>query len=437
MVKQFISEIIPDSAASNAGIKPGEYVLSINDEPLLDIIDYQYFSSLEKLTIKTEDANGKIRNHFIRKQSWENIGIIFRDDLLGHVMNCANNCIFCFISQMPPNMRETLYVEDDDWRMSLIMGNYITMTNLSDREFDRIIRRRVSPLYISVHATDPLIRSEMLQNKNASNIMNRLQKLYDNQISFHCQIVLCPGWNDGEVLNRTIRELYSFQPYARSVAIVPVGLTRFRDNLPVLKPVNASIASSVIDFAEEFGEKAFRESGTHFVFASDEMYMLASRKLPEYSYYEDFPQIENGVGLCAKLFDEYAYAKELYHCTMPPDRKVTIATGTSAAGFLEDMIDDENVRVIPIKNRFFGESITVAGLVTGTDLINQLSGYDLGSILLLSCSMLREGNDVFLDDILFSSVEKELGIETKAVQIDGIELYKAIYGIEEEFDDEE
>jgi len=431
-----IVDITKHSAAWRAGMRKGEELVSINGERVVDVIDYQYFSAMERLTIITRDEKGKEHRYRIRKDSWDNLGLIFENALMDDIRSCANNCIFCFIAQMPPQMRETLYVKDDDWRMSLMMGNYITLTNVGEREFQRILDRHVSPLYISVHATDPDIRCRMMNNKNAGNIMERLRILADHGIQFNCQIVLCPGYNDGQVLKKTLSDLYSLAPNAVSTAVVPVGMTKYREHLTKIDPVDKPRANAVIDIIEEFAKKAYEQNGTHFVFASDEMYMAAERPLPDYEYYEDFPQIENGVGLCVQMVDAYEYAKERYG-KLPVPRRITMATGTSAAKFLRDMIgEDDMVQIVPIKNRFFGESITVAGLVTGGDLIDQLKTLDLGDELLIPSCMLRSEGDLFLDNVPIEDVQKTLGVKTTVVDVDGVALYCALHGIEQKEDED-
>ena len=431
-----IVDITQDSPAARAGIKRGEELVSVNGQRVVDVIDYQFFSAMTRLAIDTRDENGEIHHYKIRKPEWENLGLIFEDALMDSIRSCANNCIFCFIAQMPPNMRKTLYVKDDDWRMSLMMGNYITLTNVGPREFQRIIDRHVSPLYISVHATDGDVRCRMMNNKNAGDIMQRLRMLAENHIQFNCQIVLCPGFNDGEVLQKTLEDLYSLSPYAVSAAVVPVGMTKYREHLTHIDPVTPEKANEIIDMTEAFGKKTFEEKGTHFVFASDEMYMIANRPLPPYEYYEDFPQIDNGVGLCIQLVDEYEAARERYG-KRAMKKKKTIATGKSIAPFLRKLIgENEMLDIVPIRNFFFGETITVAGLVTGGDLISQLKTRDLGDELLLPACMLRNEQDLFLDDVPFARVEEELHVKTSVVPVDGAALYRKIYDIEQEETDE-
>ena len=426
-----IVDVIKHSAAWRAGMRRGETLVSINAERIIDVIDYQYFAAMQDLVVETHDARGRRHRYEIHKQVWENLGLIFEDALMDTVRCCANHCIFCFIAQMPPHMRESLYVRDDDWRMSLMMGNYITLTNVSDREFDRILARRVSPLYISVHATDPAIRCKMMQNSNAGNILPRLKQLADNGTRFHCQIVLCPGYNDAEVLEHTLEDLYALQPYAASVAVVPVGLTKYRESLTSIAPVTCACANAVIDITERVARHAQAEFGTNFVYASDEMYMLANRELPPYAYYGDFDQIENGVGICAQLQQEYCDARAFYGVQQLRE-PVCIATGVSAHAFLRQLIDDPAVKIIPVRNDFFGPSITVAGLITGEDLTRQLKGIPSGTRVLIPATMLRSQGDLFLDDVTPQQVEQAAGIKLIPVRVDGTALYRSIYQITEQ-----
>lgn len=426
-----IVDVIKHSAAWRAGIRRGETLVSMNAQRVIDVIDYQYFAAMQDVVLETTDAKGRSHRYEIHKQVWENLGLIFEDALMDEVRCCANHCIFCFIAQMPPNMRETLYVCDDDWRMSLMMGNYITLTNVSDREFARILARHVSPLYISVHATDPAVRCKMMNNPNAGNILSRLNQLAQNGTRFHCQIVLCPGYNDAEVLERTLEDLYALQPYAASVAVVPVGLTKYRETLTQIAPVTCACANAVIDITQRFAHRAWEEFGTHFVYASDEMYMLANRDLPPYAYYGDFDQIENGVGICAQLKQEYCDARALYGIQTLKE-PVYLATGVSACPFLQKLIDDPSVEIIPITNEFFGPSITVAGLATGGDLIKQLKAVPSGTRVLIPSTMLRSQGDLFLDDLTPRQVEQALGVKIIPVRVDGGVLYRSIYQITDE-----
>lgn len=348
---------------------------------------------------------------------------------------CANHCVFCFIEQMPPGMRESLYVRDDDWRLSLMAGNFVTLTNLPSREMDRMIERKASPIYVSVHTTNGELRNKMLSHVHADRIMEHLRRFADNGMSFHCQVVLCPGINDGAELERTLNDLASLAPHALTVALVPVGLTRYREHLYPLRPYTREEAVQVVHQAEAFQQKMLEAYGTRFVFPSDEFYQIAGLPLPEAETYEDFPQFENGVGLLARLKDEFETSLRL-----DPDdgsavsRRVIMATGTSVAPFMQSLIDANpvkgvDIRIKPIINRFFGETVTVSGLITGQDLIAQLKGEEADEILITE-SMLREGEDIFLDDITLQQAQEQIGIRITPVPDDGAELLYALRGTE-------
>ena len=304
-----ITHVSPGSIADRLGLRIGDQLVSIAGEPVIDQIDYQALTAGETFDLELSRGGEPLLVR-VRKADWEPLGITLDQDVMARPRPCANRCVFCFIDQMPPGMRETLYVKDDDWRLSLMMGNYITMTNMTDAEFDRVLRRRVSPLYISVHATDPEVRVRMLKNPRAAQLMPRLQKLKENGIRFHCQIVLCPGWNDGDVLLRTLEDLAALRPAACSAALVPVGLTRFREGLEPLKGYDRESAAALLDLVEPFRLESLRRYGTRFAFPSDEMYCLAGRPLPPDEAYEDYPQIENGVGMLRMFETDRRFAAE-------------------------------------------------------------------------------------------------------------------------------
>ncbi|MBQ4611853.1 MAG: DUF512 domain-containing protein [Clostridia bacterium] len=419
-MNQVITSVDIDSVADELGILAGMELVAIDGEPIRDIIDYEQLSAAEKLTLTILDDDGNIVDVPVEKDLYEPLGLSFANGgLMSPIRSCRNHCVFCFIDQMPKGVRDSLHVKDDDWRLSLIMGNYVTLTNVDDEEFDRIIKRHVSPLYVSVHATDPDVRRRMMGNPSAVRIMERLAALKDAGIQFHCQIVLCPGLNDKEVLERTISDLYSLCPAAQSLAVVPVGLTRFRDKLFKLRCLTKQEACEAIDTIERWQKMALDEQGTSFVFPSDEMYILAGRRLPEAESYEGYCQIENGVGLLRKFEEEFLYALE----EKQPLKNETVfdsASGVSAAPFMQKLFDrllpyGIRIKVHPIVNRYFGETVTVSGLITAGDLYEQLEGALTSDTLLIPHNMMRERDDVFLDGTRLPELEKKLGVKVSPI----------------------
>lgn len=435
-MSQRIVQVQSGSLAARNGIHAGDTLISIGGTPVLDLVDYQFLTARPALEILLEDGNGAKRTVHIRKGTGDPLGLTLESSLMSHPRTCANHCMFCFIEQMPPGMRESLYVRDDDWRLSLMAGNFVTLTNLPPCEMDRMVERRASPLYISVHTTNGELRKKMLRHIHADRIMTFLKRFADHHMSFHCQVVLCPGINDGAELDRTLRDLASLAPHALTVALVPVGLTRYREHLYPLRPYTAQEAEQIIRQAEAFQREMLERHGTRFVFPSDEFYQIAGHPLPDVDAYEDFPQFENGVGLLCRLRDEFETALRLDPddtCARP--RRVIMATGTSVAPFMEALIRKHpipgvQVRVHPIINRFFGETVTVSGLITGQDLVSQLLGQEADEILITQ-SMLREGEDIFLDDMTLEKAQETLGIRITPVPDDGADLLYALRGTEE------
>ena len=430
-----ITHVQPGSIAARLGLQEGDLLESIAGEPIIDQIDYQALTAQSRfdMTITRPDGTQKVLH--VRKQDWEPLGLTLDQTIISSPRPCRNHCVFCFIDQMPPGMRRTLYVKDDDWRLSLMMGNYITMTNIDDAEMDRIIRRKVSPLYISVQCTDPEMRVKLLRNPKAAEIMERLRLLKDNGIRFHCQVVLCPGWNDGEYLMRTIRDLAELAPAAQSVALVPIGLTKFRDGLPYIKPYDAQMAAELIRSIRPYQERFLREMGTRFVFPADEFYCLSGLPIPEDHEYEDYPQIENGVGMLRMFETDLAFAVEDYPVEETSLRRLCIATGTSIAPFLQRLANQyaprgTTVEVRPIVNRFFGETVTVAGLITGGDLVEQCRDVEADEILIVR-SMIRAEGDRFLDDMTVEEVRKALPAPLRITENSGEGFWRAISGLEE------
>ena len=428
-----IEFVQPHGIAWRRGVRPGDTLLQMNGEQVIDHIDYQALSSRQKVDLMIRTQGGEEKNVRIIKAKGAPLGISLSDTACVSPRTCHNKCIFCFIDQMPPGMRETLYVKDDDWRFSLMMGNYVTLTNVDDQEFDRILRRKASPLYISVHATDLALRCRMMNNRFAGNIMERLQRLKDAGLHFHCQIVLCPGWNDGEQLEKTLSDLYTLCPGAVSAALVPVGLTKHREGLADVKPFTKETAEAVLQIADRFQQKALAEMGTRFVFPSDEMLLIASRDIPPEEAYEGYPQIENGVGLVRKT--EEALKTAALENTLPArKRSVVIPCGTSIAPVMEKWMkayapEGVQVTVLPVKNNFFGHTVTVTGLLTGKDIAAALKDRNEEDALLCS-NTLREEQDLFLDDSSLAELKASIPMKLTITPNDGASLFHALLGLE-------
>ena len=427
---QYITSVDAGSPAERAGICDGERLVAINGERVADVIDYEYLTAEKRLKLTVSDADGAPRSVVIQKDDYEPLGLSFQTSLMDTVRACKNRCVFCFVDQMPKGVRTSLSFKDDDWRLSFIMGNYVTLTNLSDAEFDRIIKRRVSPLFVSVHTTDPDLRVRLMANPTAGRIMERLTALHKAGLRFHAQVVLCPDLNDGAALVNTVRDLASLAPSCESLAIVPVGLTRFRESLTPLRPFDKDAAALLIDEIEGFQRVYLKRLGTRFVFLSDEWYLLAERPLPSYEAYEDFLQIENGVGLI-RLF-EHDFTEAL--AGRKPLKKhlhVSFAGGEAATPTMSLLLD----KLLPygisfdtyaIRNDFFGGNVWVAGLVTGQDLVRQLKGRLTAGRLFIPRCMLREKDDVFLDDMLLSEAEAALNATIVPVST-GDELIEKLF----------
>ena len=415
-----ITHVQPGSIAQRLGLVAGDKLVSIAGEPIIDQIDYQALTAQERFDMMVEDAGGQTRTVHVRKEDWEPLGLTLDQTIVSKPRPCRNHCIFCFIDQMPPGMRKTLYVKDDDWRLSLMMGNYITMTNIDDHELDRIIRRKVSPLFVSVQCTDPDMRVKLLRNPNAAKIMDNLRLLKANGIRFHAQMVLCPGWNDGEILKKSLEDLETLRPAVQSIALVPIGLTKFRDGLPYIKPYNKQMAADLIESVKPYQERFLREIGTRLVFPADEFYCLSGLPLPTDEEYEDYPQIENGVGMLRMFETDLEYAAEDLPMEETPPRRICIATGTSVAPFLRELANKHaprgtTVEVRPIVNKFFGESVTVAGLITGQDLVAQCQDVQADEILIVR-SMIRAEGDLFLDNMSVDEVRAKLPCPLKITE---------------------
>ena len=431
-----IQSVDPRSPAHRAGLRVGETLTHINGHQIVDVLDYKFFSYDTRLELVLREEDGSTRTVRLRKREGEDLGLEFQTYLMDRARSCANNCIFCFVDQMPPGMRESLYFKDDDARLSFLMGNYLTLTNLSQREVQRIIDLRISPINVSVHTTDRSLRVEMLKNRRAGESIEIMRRFARHQITMNCQIVSCPGINDGPALDRTLRDLAEMFPAVHSVSVVPVGVTKYREGLYPLRPYTREEAGAVVDQVEAFAAAHRDAHGTALVWCSDEFYLLAGRPLPEKGYYEDMAQMENGVGMLRLLTSQAAMALEDMELEEAPP-PFAIATGVSAAPFLQKIVDMCREKcgniignVYPMVNRFFGETITVSGLITGRDLIEQLKGKALGERLLIPDSMLRAGERIFLDDVTVEQVEEALGVPVTALPADsGFDLVDAILGL--------
>lgn len=431
-----ICSVDPHSPASRAGVKAGEQLVQVNGHPVVDVLDYKFYTYDPKLSLVLRSAEGKERTVKVRKQEGEELGLNFETYLMDKARCCANRCIFCFVDQLPAGMRDTLYFKDDDARLSFLMGNYITMTNLSSRELDRIVDLRVSPINVSVHATDPELRSMMLGHRSGGKLLEIMQRFAKAHITMNCQIVACPGINDGAQLQKSMEDLEALYPYVKSVSVVPVGLTKHREGLYPLEPYDQEKAEAVIDLVERFADHCLEKHGSRIFWCSDEFYLRAKRPIPDDEYFEDYTQLENGVGMLRLLRTEFDSALRLAD-SVDSVRPYSTACGVDAAAWIAEIVDraaekcHTKGKVYPIVNHFLGESITVSGLVTGGDLIAQLKGRDLGERLLIPINMLRHGEDVFLDDITLSDVARELGVEVVPVNQDGFDLCDAIFEIRE------
>ncbi len=426
-----ITSIDRRSPAARAGVRAGERLISIGGHPIADVLDYRFFGYDQDPTLVLEDPAGVQRSLVVQKPAGEDLGLNFETYLMDAPRPCSNHCLFCFVDQMAPGCRDTLYFKDDDARLSFLMGNYITLTNLDPREIQRIVDLRISPINISVHATDPRLRSLLLGNKAGGTSLEAMRTFGAAGIEMNGQIVVCPGYNDGAQLQRTMEDMVAMGFH--SCSVVPVGLTKFREGLPRLRPVDRETAAAIIDLVDAFGERCLSWSGSRQFFCSDELYIRAGRPLPEEAYYEEYVQMENGVGMLRSLIEEFGsgLAAEEGPVQASP---YTIATGVSAQPFLQDLADQAQEalgvqgQVIAVRNDFFGPTIDVAGLLTGQDLIAQLRGRDLGERLLLPVNMLRHGGDVFLDDLRVADVEATLQVPVTLVEQDGYDLLDAILG---------
>lgn len=475
-----VQRVLPGSIAEEMGLEPGDAILRINEQEIDDIFDYQYLMQDDYIEVAVLAKSGEECILEIEKDPGEDLGLEFENGLMDEYRSCHNKCIFCFIDQMPKGMRDTLYFKDDDSRLSFLQGNYVTLTNMSDHDIDRIIRYRLEPINISFQTTNPQLRCMMLHNRFAGEALKKADRLYEAGIEMNGQIVLCKGINDGAELKRSITDLTKYLPYLTSVSVVPVGLSDFREGLYPLEPFTKEDAETVIDCIESFQKEIVEKHGLHFVHASDEWYLLAERELPEADRYDGYLQLENGVGMLRLLEDEfreallaekrrgYGRSTQSGESEQSPDsegifaaaggmqrrraqgnenripdaekqgKEISLATGKLAfpvikkmAGQVEELYPTLKIHVYEIINRFFGEKITVSGLLTGQDIMGQLRGKKLGERLLLPVNMLRSGTDVFLDDVTVGEVEKTLQVPVDIVKSSGYDLLSCMLGREQ------
>lgn len=438
--EHIVKSLMPGGIGEELGIEPGDKLLAINGSEIQDVFDYYYYEESEQLLLLIEKPDGEEWELEIEKDEDESLGIEFDQSLMDEYRSCRNKCMFCFIDQMPKGMRETLYFKDDDSRLSFLQGNYITLTNMSDHDVERIVKYRLEPINISFQTTNPELRCKMLHNRFAGEALKKVDILYRGQIEMNGQIVLCKGVNDGEELERTIRDLTGYLPYLKSVSIVPVGLTRYRDGLYPLEPFTKEDAKEVLSVIHRWQEKIYQEHGIHMIHAGDEWYVLAEEEVPEEERYDGYLQLENGVGMMRLLFNEVQEALSAVTGD-ERQREISLATGRLMYPYIGKILEEIRKKfpnitthLYAIRNDFFGERITVSGLITGQDLTGQLKGQPLGERLLLPCNMLKIGEPVFLDDFTLEEVENSLQVKTDIVKSSGQDLLDAVIGAYENDD---
>lgn len=438
--EHIVKSLMPGGIGEELGIEPGDKLLAINGNEIQDVFDYYYYEESEQLLLLIEKPDGEEWELEIEKDEDESLGIEFDQSLMDEYRSCRNKCMFCFIDQMPKGMRETLYFKDDDSRLSFLQGNYITLTNMSDHDVERIVKYRLEPINISFQTTNPELRCKMLHNRFAGEALKKVDILYRGQIEMNGQIVLCKGVNDGEELERTIRDLTGYLPYLKSVSIVPVGLTKYRDGLYPLEPFTKEDAREVLSVIHRWQEKIYQEYGIHMIHAGDEWYVLAEEEVPEEARYDGYLQLENGVGMMRLLFNEVQEALSAVTGD-GRQREISLATGRLMYPYIGKILEEIRKKfpnitthLYAIRNDFFGERITVSGLITGQDLTGQLKGQPLGERLLLPCNMLKIGEPVFLDDFTLEEVENSLQVKTDIVKSSGQDLLDAVIGVYENDD---
>lgn len=437
-----IIDIVEGSIAEELEIEQGDSLVAINNESIQDVFDYRYLLCDEELEIRIQKANGEVWELEIEKDYHEDLGLVFESDLMDELIRCRNKCQFCFIDQLPPNMRKTVYFKDDDWRMSFLNGNYITLTNMSEFDMERLIKYHLSPINISIHATDSEVRKQLVKNKNAGKIVEQIKRLVENGIEVNGQIVLCKGLNDGDILDQTIRDLSEFIPHILSLTVVPVGISKFRENLPTLESFDEASAREVVKVIEKWQNYYLEKMGTRFVFAADEFYVTGKMERPSYDEYEEFPVLDNGVGMLTKFEYELASAIEksekddaYFECSL--------VTGCITEAFMKGCVEkvqekfpNYTIHVYPVVNHFFGENVTVTGLLTGQDIISALEDKNLGKVLLVAENMLKCGEEILLDDYTLQDLSDKLNVAIQVVPNDGVEWLEKIRDQKEKYTNE-
>lgn len=415
------------SPAGRKGLKVGDVIISIDNKPISDILDYTFYSTSTKPKVVFE-RDGKKYSKKIKKDEYEDMGLEFETYLMDKHRSCCNGCIFCFVDQMPPGMRESLYFKDDDARLSFLFGNYITLTNMSDRDVDRIIEMKISPINVSVHTVDTELRCKMMNNRFAGRALDILYRFAENGIELNCQLVLCPGYNDGEKLSESLKKLGSLFPSVKSIACVPVGITSFREGLSHIDQFDEKLAGDTIDIIDSYGDEFYDKYAERIAYPSDEFFLLAKREIPSHEYYADYPQLDNGVGMISLFSDEFHSAMKFLDAPCS-NKKISVATGVAAYNMMRILVDEAKKKwsdlkcdIFCITNEFFGNTITVAGLITGRDLISQLEDKNLGDILIIPRCMIRYQGDCFLDDITVEEAESKLNVKIFLCENDGGEF---------------
>jgi len=431
-----IKSVLKGSPAYKKGLRDSDTLLSLNGNSILDVLDYRFYQNNSRVTVEYINSKGKVKTVKIKKDEDDELGLEFETYLMDKKHTCRNKCIFCFIDQLPKGLRDTLYFKDDDSRLSFLFGNYITLTNITEHEVERIINMHISPINISVHTTNPELRVKMMNNKNAGEVLSIMKRFNDAGIKLNCQLVLCPEVNDGKELERSLSDLLNLEQ-VECIAAVPVGITRYRENLAELTPYNKERAAETLKILEHYGDLSVEKYGERRVYGADEFYILAEKDLPDAEYYGEFHQLENGVGLVPLLLSEVQNAIVDSDYNSEKERIISIATGEAAYPFITEMVDRiskkwDNIKctVYPIKNDFFGGEINVSGLVTATDIKAQLKNKSLGEELLIPSVMLRDGGDMFLDSVTLEELSEELGIKITPVENDGYDFLDKILGEE-------
>ncbi len=427
-----IVSVDPGSPAARAGLAPGQTLLSIGGQPVHDVLDYKFYSYDSRLELMLSDRDGAACTVTVRKGEGEPLGLNFESYLMDQMKRCSNRCVFCFIDQLPEGMRPSLYVKDDDARLSFLMGNYISLTNLSEADVQRILRMHISPINISVQTTNPTLRCKMLRNRRAGEALRIMERFAAGGITMNCQLVICEGLNDGAELKRSLADLKRLYPAVHSISVVPFGMTRHREGLYPLQPTSREGAARCLEITEAFAAGCLQEFGTRLAWCGDELYLKAGKPLPDAGYYEDFTQFENGIGMLSLFAEEFRLALPDYAGRTA--RPFTLATGKAAAPLIHQLLDEARAichnleyQILAVRNDFFGEGVSVAGLITGQDLSAQLPGSLCGDRVLISENMLRDGGDVFLDGLTPAQVGAAVGADLVPVRIDGADLLAKIF----------